>query len=222
MDHTQYIGIWPHANSPFQVDMASIGLRDVVKGEPLRRYDSHNREIVDLRSYRRHAQRNHSSLSSPCHKCNGWGGVLEPRMAMECRVKARTSERDRAVSYVWWVRRVCNQCKSFRYKAKDFPSRADSELVQPTLSDHQCSQAVVNHQRGCDTCGEDKPEEEYPVLVTLTCAHQPSTCLTCVQGWIEAQLDSGLCHIRCPAVDCQEKMEPEDIQRQVSSDMYQR
>ena len=144
--------------------------------------------------------------SANCTKCNDWGGLHLQRKGYKTRKDESITE------YLSWVRVKCDVCKWPKHRARAWAPRAACETVQVELK----------NPRECDTCGEEKEEANFPVLITLTCAHQPSACLTCLRGWITTQLDSGTCTIKCPDVDCPENLEPEDIQRQASSTAYQR
>ena len=83
-------------------------------------------------------------------------------------------------------------------------------------------QAPITGGKACDSCGDEKAESDFPILTTLSCAHEQSICLECVHGWVGAQLDQGILSITCPATECEAQMSPEDLQRQVPGDMFQR
>ena len=69
---------------------------------------------------------------------------------------------------------------------------------------------------------EDKPETSFTNLITLKCAHSGSVCFECMHNYITSQLDSGIEHIKCPVLGCDEHMEAQDIQRQTDDRGYLR
>lgn len=155
-----------------------------------------------------------------CPKCHGWGGIFKEQ--------ASGDKKPGGGRKVRWARVNCDQCP--RGTKREYPPIADTELVRtsivrlpivvPTRLTSLASQPETGKE--CDCCGSEKVDWQFPVLITLTCTHESTTCFECVQGWIRSQLDNGVCSIGCPGADCDEKMEVEDIQRHAPEEMYQR
>lgn len=74
--------------------------------------------------------------------------------------------------------------------------------------------------RECMACAETKQPHEFPDQPPTTrCQHPSTTCRTCLNSWIEAELGarSGT-GLRCP--ECQQTMEHREIQAAASAKMF--
>lgn len=64
-------------------------------------------------------------------------------------------------------------------------------------------------ERTCILCKAAKDRSEFSERrITGNCWHETSTCLTCLQAWVEQQLDS---RARCACPECGEAMAYGDV-----------
>lgn len=76
--------------------------------------------------------------------------------------------------------------------------------------------------RTCLSCVEDLPAARFPSsTLTDRCSHEMSTCVDCVQQWIDTQLTAqGRNKITC--LECSETLQYADVQRHAEFESFQR
>ncbi|KAK4546806.1 hypothetical protein LTR36_001538 [Oleoguttula mirabilis] len=73
--------------------------------------------------------------------------------------------------------------------------------------------AEERHPWTCDTCGEEKTASQVEdTNITAACAHDPASCLDCLQTWLRTDLETyAWTKATCP--ECSEVLQYADIQR---------
>lgn len=75
--------------------------------------------------------------------------------------------------------------------------------------------------RMCIACTDELPPSGFPINITTTCQHEVNSCISCLQLWIESQMDrGGLEAIKC--MQCPEPLLYEDIKCNASRSVFQR
>jgi hypothetical protein len=214
--------------TPAPIPVPQASLPKVISTSSERPRLCHDFRVADPERafFRPKLDREESDAAIPkCSKCRGWGGILE------FRTFDTTSRKPYA------LRAKCDSCllSWSEHVGRQFVDEKHSTLTEastlaalartgPVPAAGQRQKRIILKLPKlitCDICSEEKLEKEFPVLVTLTCNHKQATCLTCIQAWIGAQIDDGTTSIGCPAAQCGQKLETEDIQRQAAEVVYQ-
>ncbi|KAF2110180.1 hypothetical protein BDV96DRAFT_501694 [Lophiotrema nucula] len=75
--------------------------------------------------------------------------------------------------------------------------------------------------RDCAVCGDSFPIRDLPALVN--CTHEPQTCATCFQTWIETELNSKSWNtISCPWSECRNILQHYEVQQYATQEVYDR
>ena len=101
---------------------------------------------------------------------------------------------------------------------------ADAQIalkLQEEEEEKRRQEAAAIKTRECVVCGDACPIPELPALVD--CAHQPQTCATCYQSWIESELNSKSWNeIRCPENECCVILQHHEVQQYATAEVYQK
>ena len=150
-----------------------------------------------------------------CNKCGGLGGIWVQRALKFVRHHRRHH-------FIRWQGVNCDEYEPISGWNRRWPQVQDTELIHLTPKNPNKELVLFAPRRECNVCGNDKLEEEFPTLITLSCTHGRTTCFACMHNWIHAQLEDDILAIPCPVPDCDQHMDANDIQRQSSEAVYLR
>ncbi len=91
------------------------------------------------------------------------------------------------------------------------------------VNDHCIEETVAGPStRACEVCEETMPAGRFPeVSLTSTCNHGTSCCHTCIQQWLEAQLDEeGWNRIHC--IGCRNTLQYADVKLHANKALFDR
>jgi hypothetical protein len=120
-----------------------------------------------------------------------------------------------------WINRLETVIRSIGRSKERGSSQASPEVEQRCTNLVHNFVLLLNPNRNCIICGNEKSATRFGGKITDNCDHDTNTCKLCVQEWIGSQLlEKGWDSIKCS--ECSELLQHSEVLKHASSEVFQR